>query len=83
MIVLLVIFIIVMYFGVDVEMVQNIVIQVIEQNMNGIDYLMYMFLNGDFIGMVIIMLIFEFGIDLDIVQVQVQNKLVLVMFLLL
>ncbi|WP_061586539.1 efflux RND transporter permease subunit, partial [Salmonella enterica] len=49
--------------------------QVIEQNMNGIDNLMYMSSNSDSTGTVQITLTFESGTDADIAQVQVQNKL--------
>ncbi|WP_220267786.1 efflux RND transporter permease subunit, partial [Enterobacter sp. Colony194] len=49
--------------------------QVIEQNMNGIDNLMYMSSTSDASGSVTITLTFESGTDPDIAQVQVQNKL--------
>ncbi|MEA1398637.1 efflux RND transporter permease subunit, partial [Salmonella enterica] len=54
----------------------------IEQNMNGIDNLMYMSSNSDSTGTVQITLTFESGTDADIAQVQVQNKLQLAMPLL-
>jgi multidrug efflux pump len=66
-----------MYPGADAETVQNTVTQVIEQNMNGIDHLMYMSSNGDASGTATITLTFESGTDPDIAQVQVQNKLAL------
>ena len=66
-----------MYPGADAETVQNTVTQVIEQNMNGIDHLMYMSSNGDSTGTATITLTFESGTDPDIAQVQVQNKLAL------
>lgn len=66
-----------MYPGADAETVQNTVTQVIEQNMNGIDHLMYMSSNGDATGTATITLTFESGTDPDIAQVQVQNKLAL------
>lgn len=66
-----------MYPGADAETVQNTVTQVIEQNMNGIDHLMYMSSNGDSAGTATITLTFESGTDPDIAQVQVQNKLAL------
>ena len=65
------------YPGADAETVQNTVTQVIEQNMNGIDHLMYMSSNGDSTGTATITLTFESGTDPDIAQVQVQNKLAL------
>ena len=66
-----------MYPGADAETVQYTVTQVIEQNMNGIDHLMYMSSNGDSTGTATITLTFESGTDPDIAQVQVQNKLAL------
>ena len=66
-----------MYPGADAETVQNTVTQVIEQNMNGIDHLMYMSSNGDSTGTATITLTFESGTDPDIAQEQVQNKLAL------
>ncbi|VTN14587.1 Acriflavine resistance protein B [Raoultella terrigena] len=53
-----------------------------EQNMNGIDNLMYMSSNSDSTGTVQITLTFQSGTDADIAQVQVQNKLQLAMPLL-
>jgi multidrug efflux pump len=70
------------YPGADAETVQNTVTQVIEQNMNGIDNLMYMSSNGDSTGTATITLTFQSGTDPDIAQVQVQNKLQLAMPLL-
>ncbi|EHM48289.1 MAG: multidrug efflux RND transporter permease subunit AcrB [Yokenella regensburgei] len=70
------------YPGADAETVQNTVTQVIEQNMNGIDHLMYMSSNGDSTGTATITLTFDSGTDPDIAQVQVQNKLQLAMPLL-
>ncbi|EHG7583332.1 efflux RND transporter permease subunit [Citrobacter sedlakii] len=65
------------YPGADAQTVQDTVTQVIEQNMNGIDNLMYMSSTSDSAGSVTITLTFESGTDPDIaqVQVQVQNKL--------
>ncbi len=54
---------------------QDTVTQVIEQNMNGIDNLMYMSSTSDSAGSVTITLTFKSGTDPDIAQVQVQNKL--------
>ncbi len=68
--------------GRDAQTVQDTVTQVIEQNMNGIDNLMYMSSNSDSTGTVQITLTFESGTDADIAQVQVQNKLQLAMPLL-
>ncbi|MEB5757271.1 efflux RND transporter permease subunit [Citrobacter cronae] len=63
------------YPGADVQTVQDTVTQVIEQNMNGIDNLMYMSSTSDSAGSVTITLTFQSGTDPDIAQVQVQNKL--------
>ena len=63
------------YPGADAKTVQDTVTQVIEQNMNGIDNLMYMSSTSDSSGSVTITLTFESGTDPDIAQVQVQNKL--------
>ncbi len=68
--------------GADAKTVQDTVTQVIEQNMNGIDNLMYIISNSDSTGTVQITLTFESGTDADIAQVQVQNKLQLAMPLL-
>lgn len=70
------------YPGADASTVQNTVTQVIEQNMNGIDNLVYMSSTSDSSGSASIMLTFEAGTDGDIAQVQVQNKLQLAMPLL-
>lgn len=70
------------YPGADAQTVQDTVTQVIEQNMNGIDNLMYMSSTSDSSGSVTITLTFESGTDPDIAQVQVQNKLQLSMPLL-
>lgn len=70
------------YPGADAQTVQDTVTQVIEQNMNGIDNLMYMSSTSDSAGNVTITLTFESGTDPDIAQVQVQNKLQLAMPLL-
>lgn len=63
------------YPGADAQTVQDTVTQVIEQNMNGIDNLMYMSSTSDSAGSVTITLTFKSGTDPDIAQVQVQNKL--------
>ncbi|EAN8788663.1 efflux RND transporter permease subunit [Salmonella enterica] len=71
------------YPGADAQTVQDTVTQVIEQNMNGIDNLMYMSSTSDSAGSVTITLTFQSGTDPDIAQVQVQNKLQLATPLLL
>ncbi|ATW30046.1 multidrug efflux RND transporter permease [Candidatus Williamhamiltonella defendens] len=67
------------YPGADATTVQNTVTQVIEQNMNSIDNLLYMSSNSDSSGNANITLTFNLGTDPDIAQVQVQNKLQRVM----
>ncbi|WP_370546027.1 efflux RND transporter permease subunit [Edwardsiella tarda] len=67
------------YPGADAATVQNSVTQVIEQNMNGLDNLMYMSSTSDSAGNAAITLTLEAGTDPDIAQVQVQNKLQLAM----
>ncbi|PVZ87321.1 hydrophobe/amphiphile efflux-1 family RND transporter [Serratia sp. S1B] len=70
------------YPGADAKTVQDSVTQVIEQNMNGVDNLLYMSSSSDSAGNVQITLTFNSGADPDIAQVQVQNKLQLAMPLL-
>jgi len=70
------------YPGADAKTVQDTVTQVIEQNMNGIDNLLYMSSASDSSGTVQITITFDSGTDADIAQVQVQNKLQLAMPLL-
>jgi len=70
------------YPGADAKTVQDSVTQVIEQNMNGLDGLLYMSSASDSSGTVQITLTFDADTDADIAQVQVQNKLQLAMPLL-
>jgi len=63
------------YPGASAETVQDTVVQVIEQQMNGIDNLRYMSSQSNSDGNMQITLTFEQGTDPDIAQVQVQNKL--------
>ncbi|ROP49926.1 multidrug efflux pump [Enterobacter sp. BIGb0383] len=70
------------YPGADAKTVQDTVTQVIEQNMNGIDGLLYMSSASDSTGSVQITLTFDSDTNADIAQVQVQNKLQLAMPLL-
>lgn len=67
-----------MYSGASAKTVENSVTQVIEQNMNGVDNLLYMSSSSDSSGRFEISLTFASGTDADIAQVQVQNKLALV-----
>lgn len=70
------------YPGADATTLQNTVTQVIEQNMNGLDGLMYMSSSSDSSGTLQLSLSFKSGTNADIAQVQVQNKLQLAMPLL-
>ncbi|MBK0127339.1 efflux RND transporter permease subunit [Pantoea sp. S61] len=63
------------YPGADATTMQNTVTQVIEQNMSGLDGLLYMSSNSDATGNLQLTLSFETGTNSDIAQVQVQNKL--------
>lgn len=63
------------YPGADAQTVENSVTQVIEQQMTGIDGLMYMSSSSSAQGSASVELTFESGTDPDMAQVQVQNKL--------
>ncbi|MEJ1963114.1 MAG: efflux RND transporter permease subunit [Gammaproteobacteria bacterium] len=63
------------YPGASAETVENTVVQVIEQQMSGLDHLLYLSSNSDDFGNSTTTLSFEAGTDADIAQVQVQNKL--------
>ncbi|MCA2017013.1 efflux RND transporter permease subunit [Vibrio tritonius] len=63
------------YTGASAKTVESSVTQVIEQNMNGIDNLLYMSSSSDSSGSFQIQLTFDTGTNPDIAQVQVQNKL--------
>lgn len=63
------------YPGASAQTVQDAVVQVIEQQMNGLDNLLYMSSESNADGSMSIMLAFEQGTDADTAQVQVQNKL--------
>src|ERR1700723_2999033 len=65
----------VVYPGASADTVQSTVTQVIEQQMNGIDHLLYFGSESDATGNMNITLYFEQGTNPDIAQVQVQNKL--------
>jgi hydrophobe/amphiphile efflux-1 (HAE1) family protein len=63
------------YPGASAETVQSTVTQVIEQQLSGIDHLLYFGSESDKDGSMTITLYFEQGSNPDIAQVQVQNKL--------
>ncbi|WP_323915556.1 efflux RND transporter permease subunit [Aeromonas caviae] len=63
------------YPGASAKTVEDSVTQIIEQNMTGLDHLLYMSAQSDSSGNVSVTLTFKPGTDPDIAQVQVQNKL--------
>ncbi|WP_114809178.1 efflux RND transporter permease subunit [Paraburkholderia kururiensis] len=63
------------YPGASADTVQNTVTQVIEQQMSGLDHLLYLSSTSDDSGTATITLTFAAGTNPDIAQVQVQNKL--------
>jgi multidrug efflux pump len=63
------------YPGASAETLENSVTKIIEQNMTGLDGLLYMASNSTSAGTAQITITFENGTDPDIAQVQVQNKL--------
>src|SRR6202790_904492 len=65
----------VIYPGASAATVQSTVVQVIEQQLSGIDNLLYFSSESDKDGSMTITLSFQQGTNPDIAQVQVQNKL--------
>ena len=63
------------YPGASAETVQSTVVQVIEQQLSGLDHLRYFSSASTTDGSMEIALTFEQGTDPDTAQVQVQNKL--------
>ncbi|AET88328.1 transporter, hydrophobe/amphiphile efflux-1 (HAE1) family [Burkholderia sp. YI23] len=64
-----------MYPGASAKTVENTVTQVIEQQMSGLDHLLYLSSTSDDSGTATVTLTFAAGTNADIAQVQVQNKL--------
>ncbi|WP_066801953.1 efflux RND transporter permease subunit [Moraxella oblonga] len=63
------------YPGADAETIENTVTQVIEQQMKGLDGLMYMSSSSSSTGSASVTLTFDNSVNPDTAQVQVQNKL--------
>ena len=63
------------YPGASAQTVEDTVVQVIEQQMSGLDHLLYLASTSDDTGRATITLTFQAGTNPDIAQVQVQNKL--------
>jgi multidrug efflux pump len=70
------------YPGASAQTVQDTVVQVIEQQLNGIDFLRYITSESNSDGSMRIIVTFDQAADPDIAQVQVQNKLQAAMSLL-
>jgi multidrug efflux pump len=62
------------YPGASAEVLESSVTQVIEQQLTGIDGLLYFTSNSSASGSVTVTVTFEKGVDPDIAQVQVQNQ---------
>lgn len=63
------------YPGASATVVEDSVVQIIEQNLTGVDNMQYMSSTSDSSGTAEVTLTFLAGTDPDIAQVQVQNKL--------
>lgn len=63
------------YPGASAKVVEDSVVQIIEQNLTGVDNMQYMSSTSDSSGTAEVTLTFVAGTDPDIAQVQVQNKL--------
>ncbi|HEY8608236.1 MAG TPA: efflux RND transporter permease subunit [Noviherbaspirillum sp.] len=63
------------YTGASAETVENSVTQIIEQQLKGIDNMIYMSSTSDSSGRARITVTFAPGTNIDVAQVQVQNKL--------
>lgn len=67
------------YAGASAETMQETVTSIIEQQLNGIDNLLYMSSSSDASGLAVVTLYFLPGTNPDTAQVQVQNKVQLAM----
>ena len=63
------------YPGASASTVESTVVQVVEQQMSGLDHLLYISSTSDDFGQGVTTLTFSAGTNPDIAQVQVQNKL--------
>ena len=63
------------YPGASAETMENAVTQVIEQQLKGLDHLLYFSSTSSSNGQAVITVTFSAGTNPDIAQVQVQNKL--------
>ena len=63
------------YPGASAQTVESTVVQVVEQQMSGLDHLLYLSSTADDAGQATTTLTFAAGTNPDIAQVQVQNKL--------
>src|SRR5438874_4944429 len=63
------------YAGASAQTVESTVVQVIEQQMSGLDHFLYMSSTSDDSGQAAITVTFDAGTNPDIAQVQVQTKL--------
>ncbi|KPC54406.1 efflux RND transporter permease subunit [Amantichitinum ursilacus] len=63
------------YTGASAQTVENSVTQVIEQQMSGLDNLMYMSSSSTSAGSASVQLTFKAGTNADVAQMQVENKL--------
>ena len=63
------------YPGASAKVIEDSVTQIIEQNMKGLDGLLYISSSSEASGRATITLTFDSAVDPDIAQVQVQNKL--------
>ena len=63
------------YPGASAQVVEDAVATLIEQEMNGIEHLLYMESNSDASGTLTLTLTFESGTDLNIASVEAQNRI--------